>query len=89
MRVDTFAHEGCEIPPYYDSMVAKIMTWGRDRSEAIARMRRALDVTVVEGIKTNVEMHQRVLADGDFVAGRLDTRFMERFAVRKPVVEPS
>ena len=53
VRVDTFAHEGCEISPYYDSLIAKLMTHGRDRAEAIARMRRCLDVMVVEGIKTN------------------------------------
>ena len=79
VRVDTFAHEGCEISPYYDSMVAKIMTHGRDRREAIARMKRCLDLTVVEGIKTNIPMHKRILEDPDFVAGRIDTSFMNRF----------
>jgi acetyl-CoA carboxylase biotin carboxylase subunit len=78
--VDTFAHEGCEISPYYDSLVAKIMTHGRDRKEAIARMKRCLDLTVIEGIRTNVPLHRRILDDPDFVAGRVDTRFMERFA---------
>ena len=58
VRVDTFAHEGCEITPYYDSLVAKIMTHGRDRREAIARMKRCLDLTVVEGIKTNIPSAQ-------------------------------
>ena len=79
VRVDTFAHEGCEISPYYDSMVAKIMTHGRDRREAIARMKRCLDLTVVEGIKTNIPLHKRILEDPDFVAGRIDTSFMNRF----------
>ncbi len=79
VRVDTFAHEGCEISPYYDSMIAKLMTHGRDRAEAIARMKRCLDVMVVEGIKTNIPMHRRILEDPDFLAGRFDTRFMERF----------
>jgi acetyl-CoA carboxylase biotin carboxylase subunit len=83
VRVDTFAHEGCEISPYYDSLIAKVMTHGRDRAEAIARMRRALDVMLVEGIKTNIPLHRRVLDDPDFVAGRFDTRFMERFAPQK------
>ena len=59
MRVDTFAHEGCEISPYYDSMIAKLMTHGRDRAEAIARMKRCLDVMVVEGIKTNIPLHRQ------------------------------
>ncbi len=79
VRVDTFAHEGCEISPYYDSMIAKVMTHGRDRAEAIARMKRCLDVMVVEGIKTNIPLQRRILDDPDFVAGRLDTGFLERF----------
>jgi acetyl-CoA carboxylase biotin carboxylase subunit len=84
VRVDTFAHEGCEISPYYDSLIAKLMTHGRTRAEAIARMKRCLDVMVVEGIKTNIPLQRLILDDPDFVAGRLDTGFMERFlALRK------
>jgi acetyl-CoA carboxylase, biotin carboxylase subunit len=83
VRVDTFAHEGCEISPYYDSMIAKLMTHGRTRAEAIARMKRSLDVMVVEGIKTNIPLHRKILDDPDFVAGRLDTSFMERFLPQK------
>jgi acetyl-CoA carboxylase biotin carboxylase subunit len=79
VRVDTFAYEGCTISPYYDSMIGKLMTYGRDRAEAVARMRRSLDVMVVEGIKTNVALHRRIMDDPDFLAGRLDTRFMDRF----------
>jgi acetyl-CoA carboxylase, biotin carboxylase subunit len=83
VRVDTFAHEGCEISPYYDSMIAKLMTHGRDRKEAIARMRRCLEVMIVEGIKTNIPLHLRILDEPDFQAGRLDTRFMDRFMPQK------
>jgi acetyl-CoA carboxylase biotin carboxylase subunit len=79
VRVDTFAHEGCEISPYYDSLIAKLMTHGRDRAEAIARMKRSLEVMVVEGIQTNIPLHLKILEDPDFAAGRIDTRFMERF----------
>jgi acetyl-CoA carboxylase biotin carboxylase subunit len=79
VRVDTFAYDGCEVPPYYDSLVAKLMTWGRDREEAIARMRRCLDVMVIEGIRTNIRLHRQILDDPDFQAGRIDTRFMERY----------
>jgi acetyl-CoA carboxylase biotin carboxylase subunit len=86
VRIDTFAHEGCEISPYYDSLVMKLMTHGRDRAEAIARMRRCLDVMVIEGIKTNIALHRRILDDPDFVAGRFDTRFMDRFLPAKKVV---
>jgi acetyl-CoA carboxylase biotin carboxylase subunit len=86
VRVDTFAHEGCEISPYYDSLVAKLMAHGRDRREAIARMRRCLELMVVEGIKTNIPLHRRILDDPDFQAGRVDTRFMERYRLAKNVV---
>jgi acetyl-CoA carboxylase biotin carboxylase subunit len=83
VRVDTFAYDGCEVPPYYDSLVAKLMTWGRDREEAIARMRRCLDVMVIEGIRTNIALHRRIVDDPDFQAGRIDTRFMERYLTPK------
>jgi acetyl-CoA carboxylase, biotin carboxylase subunit len=79
LRVDTFAHSECTISPYYDSLVAKIMTHGRDRHEAIARMRRTLEMTVIEGIRTTIPMHLKVLAEPDFVAGRINTSFMERY----------
>ncbi len=77
VRVDTAAHADAVIPPYYDSLIAKLVVHGRDRSEAIARMRRALEMFVVEGIKTSIPLHQRILADADFEAGRLDTHFLE------------
>jgi len=79
VRVDTFAHEGCVISPHYDSLIAKLMTHGRDRGEALARMRRALDLMVVEGIRTSIPAHRRIMDDPDFVAGQIDTRFMERY----------
>jgi acetyl-CoA carboxylase biotin carboxylase subunit len=82
VRVETFAHSECTISPYYDSMIAKIIVHGRDRQEAIARMRRTLEMTVIEGIKTSIPMHLKILADPDFIAGRLSTSFMERFAGR-------
>jgi acetyl-CoA carboxylase biotin carboxylase subunit len=82
VRVDTLAHSECTVSPYYDSMIAKIIVHGRDRHEAIARMRRVLDMTVVEGIKTSIPMHRRILEDPDFVAGRLSTSFMDRFLAR-------
>jgi acetyl-CoA carboxylase biotin carboxylase subunit len=89
VRVDTFAHEGCEVSPYYDSMIAKLMTHGRTRAEAIARMKRSLDVMVVEGIKTNIPLHRKIMDDPDFVAGRLDTGFMERFLPAKKAAAAS
>src|SRR6187397_1240247 len=83
VRVDSFAHSECTVPPYYDSMIAKIITHGRDRQEAIARMRRTLEMTVIEGIKTSIPLHLRILKEPDFVAGRLSTSFMERFITEK------
>ncbi len=80
VRVDTAAYQGYLIPPYYDSLIAKLIVSGRNREEAIARGTRALDLFVIEGIKTTIPMHRRILEDPDFVRGRLSTRFMERFA---------
>jgi acetyl-CoA carboxylase biotin carboxylase subunit len=79
VRVDTAAHADAVIPPYYDSLIAKLIVHGRDRAEAIARMRRALEMFVVEGIKTSIPLHQRIFAEADFEAGHLDTRFLERW----------
>src|SRR5688572_29931965 len=84
VRVETFAHSECVISPYYDSLIAKIIVHGRDRQEAIARMRRALEMTVIEGIKTNILMHLRILNDPEFAAGKLSTSFMDRFLARRP-----
>ncbi len=83
IRVDTFAHSECVVSPYYDSLIAKIIAHGRDRQEAIARMRRTLEMTVVEGIKTSIPMHLKILSDPDFVVGRLSTSFMERFLTER------
>jgi acetyl-CoA carboxylase, biotin carboxylase subunit len=82
VRVETFAHSECTISPYYDSMIAKIIVHGRDRQEAIARMKRTLEMTVIEGIKTSIPLHLRILNDPDFIAGKLSTSFMERFLAR-------
>jgi acetyl-CoA carboxylase biotin carboxylase subunit len=82
VRIETFAHADCVVSPYYDSMIAKIIVHGRDRPEAIARMKRTLEMTVIEGIKTTIPLHLRVLADPEFVAGKLSTSFMERFLAR-------
>jgi acetyl-CoA carboxylase biotin carboxylase subunit len=84
VRVDTAAHSECIISPHYDSMIAKIIVHGRDRQEAIARMRRTLEMTVIEGIKTSIPLHLRILSDPDFIAGRLSTSFMDRFMTERP-----
>ena len=79
IRVDTHAFTDGVIPPFYDSLVAKLIAYGDDRTEAIARMRRALSMFVVEGIHTSIPLHQRILTDPDFVAGNFDTNFVERY----------
>jgi acetyl-CoA carboxylase biotin carboxylase subunit len=80
VRVDTAAHADAVIPPYYDSLVAKLIVRARDRSEAISRMRRALEMFVIEGIKTSIPLHQRIFADPNFIAGKFDTHFLEHLA---------
>jgi 3-methylcrotonyl-CoA carboxylase alpha subunit len=78
VRVDSAAHADAVIPPYYDSMIAKLIVKGRDRGEAIGRMKRALEMFVIEGIRTSIPLHRRILADPDFAAGRFDTHFIDR-----------
>ncbi len=84
IRVDTAAYAEGVIPPYYDSLIAKLCARGRDRAEAIARMSRALEMFVVEGIHTTIPLHRRIMRDPDFQAGNFDTKFMERFLAATP-----
>ncbi len=79
IRIDTAAYNECVISPHYDSLIAKIIAWGKDRDEAINRMKRALDMMVVEGVQTTIPLHQRILNDEDFIGGRITTRFLERW----------
>jgi len=89
VRIDTAAYAEGVIPPYYDSLIAKLIVRGKDRNEAISRMSRALEMFIVEGIYTTIPLHRRILADPDFRAGDIDTTFIERFIAkngnRKPV----
>jgi len=82
VRVDTAAYAEGTIPPYYDSLIAKLIVRGKDRVEAISRMTRALDMFIVEGIHTTIPLHRRILADPDFRAGNVDTTFIERFLAK-------
>ncbi len=86
IRLDTHVYEDYVIPPHYDSLIAKLIAHGRNRPEAIARMERALDFFVVEGVATSIPLHQKIMRDPKFRSGNLSTRFMERFldAARKP-----
>jgi len=90
VRFDSLAYEQYKVQPYYDSLIAKLICFGRDRAEALTRGRRALDELVVEGIKTNAAFHKQVLAWPDFVAGDYDTRIVERIqqaAARRAIEE--
>ncbi|CAN5516781.1 acetyl-CoA carboxylase biotin carboxylase subunit [soil metagenome] len=79
VRVDTAVYPGYVVPPYYDSMIAKLIVHARTRELAISRMQRALEMMVVEGIKTTIPLHQRIMADENFQKGNFSTKFMEEF----------
>ena len=89
VRVDTWAYTDCVIPPFYDSLVAKLIAHGNDRQEAIRRMNRALDMFIIEGIYTSIPLHRRILAHPDFQAGRLDTNFINRLLTPEKVEAPA
>ena len=79
VRVDTAAYAEGVIPPYYDSLIAKLIVRAKDRDEACSRMARALEMFIVEGVYTTIPLHRKILADPDFRAGKIDTGFIERF----------
>ncbi|MBX3243946.1 MAG: acetyl-CoA carboxylase biotin carboxylase subunit [Acidobacteria bacterium] len=81
VRVDTAVYPGYVVPPYYDSMIAKLIVHARTRELAIARMQRALDMMVVEGIKTTIPLHKKIMADEKFRKGDFSTKFMEEFGL--------
>ena len=80
IRVDSAMESGSVVVPYYDSMIAKLITHGRDRQESAARMKRALGEFIIEGIKTTIPLHRRILDDPDFQKGHVSTTFLERFS---------
>ena len=83
VRVDTAAYSGWKIPPYYDSLIAKLIVHGRDREEALARGRRALELFIVEGVKTTIPLHLRLLDDPDVRHGRFSTKWLERWLLKR------
>jgi acetyl-CoA carboxylase biotin carboxylase subunit len=83
IRVDTAQYAEGVVPPYYDSLIAKVIAHGVDREEAMARMRRALEMFIVEGIHTTIPLHQKIFLDEEFRRGQFDTKFMERFFERE------
>ena len=87
IRVDSGVYGGWRVPGAYDSLLAKVISFGRNREEAVVRMRRALDETIVTGIRTNVRLHRRILAQPDFQSGNLSTRFLERMLAARDTEE--
>jgi len=83
IRVDSAAYPGYTIPPYYDSMIAKVISYGATREEAIARMKRALSEFAVEGVKTTIPFHLKLLENEVFVSGDFNTKFLEKYDVMK------
>jgi len=78
VRVDSHLYQGYIIPPNYDSLIAKLITYGRTREQAIAKMKQALDEMVIDGIKTTIPFHQKMLENPDFLKGKIDTKYLQR-----------
>jgi acetyl-CoA carboxylase biotin carboxylase subunit len=83
IRVDTHVYAGYVIPPYYDSMISKLIAVAQTREEAIDKMSRALDEYVIEGIKTTIPFHQQLMKNKDFIKGKYTTKFMESFVLKQ------
>jgi acetyl-CoA carboxylase biotin carboxylase subunit len=79
VRLDSHVYKGYNLPVYYDSMIAKLIIWAPDRNQAIRRSLRALDEFKVEGIKTTIGIHKKLLNTEEFISGNLDTKFLERY----------
>jgi acetyl-CoA carboxylase biotin carboxylase subunit len=79
VRVDGHVYCGYEVPPYYDSLLAKLIVWAEDRNSAIRRMQRALDEFIIEGIKTNIPLHKKIVSSKEFILGNISTRFIDKF----------
>jgi acetyl-CoA carboxylase biotin carboxylase subunit len=82
IRVDSHVYAGYVIPPYYDSMIAKIIAVARTRKEAIDTMSRALSEYVIEGIKTTIPFHQQLMKNEDFISGNFTTKFLDTFKMQ-------
>jgi biotin carboxylase len=78
VRVDTHVYAGYDVPPYYDPLLAKLIVWGSDRSEAINRMIRCLDEFEITGIRTNIDFHKKIMGNAYFRKGDLSTNFLRR-----------
>ena len=83
VRVDTHVYSGYSVPPYYDSMIAKLICKAQTREECINKMKRALDEFIIEGIKTTIPLHRQLMEDPDFIAGNFNTSFMDTFDLKE------
>jgi acetyl-CoA carboxylase biotin carboxylase subunit len=88
VRIDEGVRAGQRVQPFYDSLLAKLICWGADRPQAVARMRRALDEFVVEGVKTTLPLHRRILADAEFQAGDYHTGWLEGTFLSRAAAQP-
>ncbi len=84
MRIDSHAFNGYFVPPNYDSMIAKVITYGDTRDQALARMRIALSEMVVEGISTNIPLHRELLQDARFIEGGTSIHYLENKLAQRP-----
>jgi acetyl-CoA carboxylase biotin carboxylase subunit len=82
VRVDSALYHGYEVPPYYDSLIAKLVIYGNSRNECLMRLRRALEEYVIAGIETTIPLHQRLVAAPEFIEGEYDVHWLERFVAR-------
>ncbi len=84
IRVDTHIESGTRVPPFYDSLLGKIIAHGSDRAQALARLRAAIAITRIEGVASNLALHSEILSDPEFVAGGVDTGYLARLLGRHP-----
>ena len=87
VRVGNHLYSGYEIPPFYDSLVVKLIVWANARNMAIMRMRRALDEFQIQGLKTTIPFHQRVMRDEDFIKGDINTHFVKKFEEKHAAIQ--
>jgi acetyl-CoA carboxylase biotin carboxylase subunit len=81
IRVDSHAYQRYRIPPYYDSLIAKLIAYGKNREEAILRLSRALDEFIIEGVQTTIPFHQKLIQRKEFIEGNFDTGFLDRISL--------
>jgi acetyl-CoA carboxylase biotin carboxylase subunit len=79
VRVDSALYAGYSVPPYYDSLISKLIVHGTTRNECLMRLRRALEEYVIDGVETTIPLHRRLIAESDFVNGHYDIHWLERF----------